>query len=191
MNKSLMALVVLAFFCSGRTMLAQGNSPQKIGVINYFSALVECAEGKAANEEFQKKLEAKRGEMQKKQTEIQGLQQQLEAQRQTLNEESRAALTKNIAAKNVELQRSQEDAEKEFNALRQEFLERIGRKMGPLVQQYAQENNFTLILDSGAQTSQLLFVNSVLDITQEIVKRFDAVHKPSTAPTPATPAPAK
>jgi outer membrane protein len=188
MKKSIVAFLTLAFLCGGKMLWAQGNAPQKIGIINYFTALVECAEGKAANEDFQKKLEGKRAELQKKQAEIQGLQQQLDTQRLTLNAESQAALAKNIQNKNVELQRAQEDAEKEFNGLRQEILERIGRKMGPLVQKYAQENNFTLILDSGAQASQLVFASSTLDITQEIVKRYDTVNKPAAAPAPSAPA---
>lgn len=186
-SKIWIASMVLGL-ATGSNLLAQGAAAQKIGVISYFRALVECAEGKISNDEFQKKLEARKAELQRKQSEIQALQQQLETQRQTLNEDSLAVLNKNILQKSTELQRAQEDSEKEFNAMRSEILERIGRKMGPVVQKYAQENNFSLLLDGSSQSSQLLFVNSALDVTSEIIKRYDAQNPASAPAAAATPA---
>jgi|WetSurMetagenome_2_1015567.scaffolds.fasta_scaffold304085_2 outer membrane protein len=178
--------LILGLSCSP-ALWAQSAPAQKVGVIMYFRALVECTEGKVANDEFQKKLEGRKNELQKKQTEIQTLQQQLEAQRQTLNEDSLAALSKNIQVKTTELQRLQEDAEKEFGAMRNDILERIGRKMGPIVQKYAQEKAFSLLLDGSTQGSQLIFVNSTIDVTDDIIKRYDTAY-PVTGAVPATPA---
>jgi len=176
---------------------AQSIAP-KIGVMNVLRAIVECKEGKQANEEFQKKFEAKRDELSRKQKEVETLQQQLKSQAATLNDEALAALTRSIQVKTTDLQRSQEDAEKEFNELRNQIFNRIGSKLAPLVQQYAKEKNFTLVLDSSSQTTQLTYVDPATDITDEVVKRYDAMQvssstpaaKPATA-TPATaPAPA-
>lgn len=165
---------------TGSNLWSQGAVTQKIGVISYFRTLVECAEGKVSNDAFLKKLEGRKAELQKKQSDIQGLQQQLETQRQTLNEESLAVLNNNIQLKSTELKRAQEDSEKEFNAMRSEIFERIGRKMGPIIQKYAQENNFSLLIDGSSQSSQLLFANSALDVTVEIIKRYDAAYPVST-----------
>jgi outer membrane protein len=176
MKRKMWIVGLILGLLAGNNLWAQGTTTQKIGVLSYFRALIECAEGKVANDDFQKKFDARKIELQKRQTEIQSLQQQLETQRQTLNEESLASLNKNIQIKTTELQRAQEDSEKEFNLMRNEILERIGRKMGPLVQKYAQENSFSLILDGSSQASQLIFVNSAIDITNEIIKRFDAAN---------------
>lgn len=179
---------------------AAQTSPPKIGVMNVLRAIVECSEGKQANEEFQKKYEAKREELSKKQKELETLQQQLKSQAATLNDEARAALTKNIDGKTTDLQRSQEDAEKEFNELRNQIFNRIGSKLAPLVQQYAKEKNFTLVLDSSSQTTQLTYIDPTTDITDEVIKRYDAMQvsssssapaaKPSTAAGQKAPAPA-
>jgi len=176
---------------------AQTNPP-KIGVMNVLRAIVECNEGKQANEEFQKKFEAKREELSRKQKEIETLQQQLKSQAATLNDEAGAALTRSIQVKTTDLQRSQEDAEKEFNELRNQIFGRIGSKLAPLVQQYAKEKNFTLVLDSSSQTTQLTYVDPATDITDDVVKRYDAMQvssstpaaKPATAAPPKAPAPA-
>ena len=188
---------VLAFM--GATVLglpmviAAQTNPPKIGVMNVLRAIVECSEGKQANEEFQKKFEAKRDELSRKQKEIETLQQQLKSQATTLNQEAGAALARSIEVKTTDLKRSQEDAEKEFNELRNQVFNRIGSKLAPLVQQYAKEKNFTLVLDSSSQTTQLTYVDPATDITDDIVKRYDAmqVSSNSSAPTakPATAVP--
>jgi outer membrane protein len=163
---------------------AQATAP-KIGVMNVLRAIVECNEGKQANDEFQKKFEAKREELSRKQKEIETLQQQLKSQSATLNQEARAGLTRSIEVKTTDLQRSQEDAEKEFNELRNQIFNRIGSKLAPLVQQYAKEKNFTLVLDSSSQTTQLTYVDPATDITDEVVKRYNAMQVSSTGSAPA------
>jgi outer membrane protein len=176
--------------------VAAQNNPPKIGVMNVLRAIVECNEGKQANDEFQKKFEVKREDLSKKQKEIETLQQQLKSQAATLNDEARAGLTRSIEVKTTELQRSQEDAEKEFNELRNQIFNRIGSKLAPLVQQYAKEKNFTLVLDSSSQTTQLTYADPATDITDDVVKRYDAMQvssssapavKPATATPPKAP----
>jgi outer membrane protein len=164
---------------------AQSSAP-KIGVMNVLRAIVESTEGKQANDEFQKKFEAKRDELSKKQKEVETLQQQLKSQAATLNDEARTALTRSIEVKTTDLQRSQEDAEKEFNELRNQIFNRIGSKLAPLVQQYAKENNFTLVLDSSSQTTQLTYVDPAIDITDDVLKRYDAMQVSSSSSAPAT-----
>jgi outer membrane protein len=182
--KRIVVLVVAATLTLPIAAAAQ-TSPPKIGVMNVLRAIVECSEGKQANEEFQKKFEAKRDELAKKQKEVETLQQQLKSQAATLNEEARAGLTKSIEAKSTDLQRSQEDAEKEFNELRNQIFNRIGSKLAPLVQQYAKEKNFTLVFDSSSQTTQLTYVDPATDITDDVVKRYDAMQVSSSSSAPA------
>lgn len=182
--KRIVVLVVAATLTLPIAATAQ-TSPPKIGVMNVLRAIVECSEGKQANEEFQKKFEAKRDELSKKQKEVETLQQQLKSQAATLNDEARAGLTKSIEAKSTDLQRSQEDAEKEFNELRNQIFNRIGSKLAPLVQQYAKEKNFTLVLDSSSQTTQLTYVDPATDITDDVVKRYDAMQVSSSSSAPA------
>jgi outer membrane protein len=185
--KRIVVLVVAATLTLPIAAAAQTSSP-KIGVMNVLRAIVECSEGKQANEEFQKKFEAKRDELSRKQKEVETLQQQLKSQAATLNEDARAGLTKSIEAKSTDLQRSQEDAEKEFNELRNQIFNRIGSKLAPLVQQYAKEKNFTLVFDSSSQTTQLTYVDPATDITDDVVKRYDAMQVSSSSAPAAKPA---
>jgi len=165
--------------------VAQTSAAPKIGVMDVLRAILECQEGKIANADFQRKYEAKRDELQKKQKELDDLQQQLRSN--TLSNEARAGLSRNVDSRTTELQRAQEDAEKEFNGLRNDIFNRIGAKLAPVVQQYAKENHFTLVLDSSSQTNQISFSDPALDVTDDVIKRFDAAQV-SSAGAPAAPA---
>jgi outer membrane protein len=182
--------IVLTSLLALPTGLAAQTGGPKVGVISVLRAIVESNEGKQANDDFQKKYEAKRDELSKKQKEVEELQQQLRTKSATLNDEGRAALAKTLDTKSTELQRAQDDAEKEFNDLRNQIFNRIGSKLAPLIQQYARENNFTLILDSSNQSSQLSYADPTIDITDEIIKRFDSAQAPGASPEPATKTPA-
>src|SRR5688572_10242456 len=184
-RKCVLWLSALALIMPYR-LLAQG-APGKIGVLHVYSAISQCAEGKQALGEFEKKATAKKEELEKKNNEIQELQKQLQSQARTLNDDSRAALAKSIDAKTTELQRSTDDAQKEFGQMQNEILGRIGNKIGPLVQAYAKEHSFTIIVDSSNQNSQLIYADPGIDITEDIIKRVDSALAPA-APAPAAPA---
>ena len=192
MKRILFYLLTMSVVVAPANLFGQTSNPIKVGVLNVFKAVIECAEGKKANEEFQKKYEAKRSELEAKQNEIQTLQQQLQTQSATLSDDAKAALSKSLSVKSTELKRSQEDAEKEFTELRNDIFNRIGSKLAPMVQQYARENDFSMVLDSSNQTSQLFYSDPTVDITNEIVKRYDASQASSSISggTAAPPKPA-
>jgi outer membrane protein len=186
MNRKILVLWIALGLMPSKDLWAQGSAPLKYGVLNVIRVIAESSEGKQANEDYQIKLEAKRDELAKKQKEIQDLQQQLQSQAKTLNDEARYALTKSVNTKNTELQRVQEDAEKEFTAMRNGIFNRIGNKLAPVVQQYAKEYNFALILDSSSQASPILYSDAAVEITDDIIKRFDASQVTSRVPGPTS-----
>ena len=65
-------------------------------------------------------------------------------------------------------------------------------KMRGVVHRYAQENNYTTILDSSAQNSPVLYASKNIDVTQDLVGLYDQAH-PAKAPAPpvTTPSGAK
>jgi Skp family chaperone for outer membrane proteins len=167
----------------------QGQEMLKAGVLHVARAIFESEEGKTAMVDLQKKVDAKQEEFAKQQKEIQDLQAQIQRQGATLNQEAQAALARNLENKQISFQRATEDAQKEFSQLRQDIFNRIGRMIAAEVQKYATENNFYLILDSSSQNSQVLYNTSSVDITTDIIKRFNLSQTtpstPAAAPPPA------
>ena len=163
----------------------QGQEMVKVGVLHVARAIFESEEGKTAMADLQKKVDAKQEEFARQQKEIQDLQAQIQRQGATLNQEAQAALARNLESKQIAFQRATEDAQKEFNQLRQDIFNRIGRKIAAEVQKYATENSFYLILDSSSQNSQVLFNTSSVDITSDIIKRFNLSQAAPATPSPA------
>jgi outer membrane protein len=186
MMRFISSFLLVSLLAVPRPLLAQAAG-QKIAIINVLRAIAECAEGQRDNADFQRKYDAKRDELAKMQKELQDLQQQLTTQGTTMSEEARAALARSIDQKTTAFQRAQEDAEKEFTNLRNEIFSRIGAKMTPIVQQYAKEKSFTLLLDYSSQTGQLFYADPALDVTDNIIKRYDGlqVSQRGTAPAAA------
>jgi hypothetical protein len=60
-------------------------------------------------------------------------------------------------------------------------------KMGPILTQYAQQNNFALVMDVGQQ-SPVLWYATATNITDVMVALYDQAHPVAAAPAAAKPA---
>ena len=165
----------------------QGQEMVKVGVIQIDRAIAESEEGKSAMADLQKKGQARQEELAKQQKEIQDLQAQIQRQGATLNQEAQATLGRNLQNKQIALQRANEDFQREFNQLQQDIISRIGAKILAEVRKYADENKFYLILNSSSQNSQVLFNDNSVDITSDIIKRFNLAQTSPASPSAATP----
>lgn len=164
---------------------AQATNLTRVAVINIQQSIVESAEGKKAQESLQQKYNAKKAELDRKQKEIDDLTQALRNQEKNLSDEARATRSKEIDQKTKELNRSQEDATNEFQQLQSEVINTIGNKILRIIQLYAAEQNFSLVLDTSSPQAGVLYANPTIDITTEIIRRMDAQ---SAAPGSSQPA---
>jgi outer membrane protein len=147
---------------------APGTS--KVGIIDIQQAIVATNEGARDFEALAKKFEPK-----------------LNTQGDKMNEDARASLVKSIESKQKSLQRSAEDAQNEFQQQQNEVAQRILQKMAPVIDKYAKENGYTLLLDSSNPWPQgpLLWATQGVDVTKPIV---DAYNAQSGVPAPPKPA---
>lgn len=169
------------------TTTAAAPGVSKVGVIDMQQAVAATNEGARDFEALGKKFEPKRTELQTLNTEIENLKKQLQTQGDKMNDDARANLVKSIETKQKNLQRSAEDAQNEFQQQTNEVAGRILQKMGPVIDKYAKENGYTLLLDSSNPWPQgpLLWSTAGVDITKPVV---DAYNAQSGVPAPAKPA---
>lgn len=185
-------------------VLTSAQGAGKIGVINIQESIGKSAEGKKAFGELQKKYQPREQDLQRQQQDIGALQDQLQKQATTLSDEERARLSRELEDKQKILKRASEDANADFQNDSQEVIRRIGQKMLRVISEYAQQNSFALIMDN-AQIP-VYYAAKEIDITDEIVKRYDTANpveagttapaaastpRPAAARTPAAPKPAK
>jgi outer membrane protein len=160
----------------------------KVGIIDVQQVIVATNEGQRDFQELQKKFEPKRNELQGMSKEVDTLKSQLNTQGEKMNEEARSKLVKDIESKQKVLQRQAEDAQNEFQQQQNEIAQRILQKLGPVIDKYAKENAFGLLIDSSNPWPQgpVLWANQAVDISKAIVDQYNTVSGVAAPPKPAT-----
>ena len=163
--------------------------PTKIAIINMSQAIASTKEGQKAATEINNKFGPRKTEYDKRNQEIEGLTNQLNNGRATLSDDAQKKLAADIQAKGTALKRFGEDAEAEMQNDDAKIGQELQSKMGALIQQYAIQNGYAVVLNYGDQQSPVLWAAAATWITDDMVKLFDQVH-PVKEEAPAKP-PAK
>ena len=184
---TLMSFMVCFGLLAAAQIFAQATNASRIAVINMQQAILECSEGKKAADTLKTKYNAKAAELEKKKNEIDDLTAELKKQEKTLTQDALADKQKTIDAKTKELTRAGEDANNEFQQLQNEAINTIGNKMLKVIHAYANEQNFTLVIDNSSPQAGILYANQTSDITTEIIRRYDAQSSGANTPKPTAP----
>ncbi|MBV8817051.1 MAG: OmpH family outer membrane protein [Acidobacteriaceae bacterium] len=174
--------------------LAQAQTSAKVGIINIQMALVNTKDGQKAAGDLEAKSQPKRKAIEAKQNEINQLKDQLQKGQNALSDAAKQELVRNIDTKQKSLTRDTEDAQAELDGDQQKILQDLGGKMMAVIDKYAKDNGFILILDVSSPQTPVLFASTTIDITKDIIDLYDknaGTAAPATSvPTkPATPTP--
>ena len=169
----------------------------RVAVINFQAAVFQTNEGKRNIGELQKKFDPKRAQLKAQSDEIDTLKKQLQASGDKLSDAERQNRTRAIDEKEKALQRDGEDASNDYEQEMQQTYQQVAEKVYGVVQSYASQNGFGVVLDASASQQQLptvLWANPSTDITKAVIEAYNVksgVPAPAAeAPTPHAPAPA-
>jgi outer membrane protein len=184
------AALAAACVWSAGAALAQGApaagtaASGKIGVLNVRQAILSTAEGKLASAELQSQFAPRQTELENMNKQINDLRQRLAACEGKCSQEEIARLT----TQGQRLAQMQEDA----NAAQAEVFERLGRKVNDVLDRYARENGYIVLLDYSAQNTPIVNFSQQVDVTQDIVRLYDQAYPVKAgAASQAKPAAAK
>lgn len=192
---TLMAILCVAMFPG----MAAAQAGAKVGVINIQAAIASTQEGKKAFADLQNKYKPQQAELQRQQQEITQLQDDIQRKATTLSDDEQRRLNRELEDKQKVFKRTSEDANADFSADRDDAISRIGKKMVNVISDYAQQNGISLVIEGGQ--IPIYYAAIGVDITEEIVKRFDQANPvadagattapaaPATKPAAAPPAP--
>jgi outer membrane protein len=173
-----------------------GPVPTKIAVINLSEAMARTKEGQRVAAEINTKFGPKKADFDKRQQDIEQLTDKLNKGRATMSEDAQKSLAAEIQRKNTELKRFGEDSQAEMDTDEAKATQELQGKMGPLLQNYAIQNNFAIVIDVGQQ-SPVLWYASATNVTDVMVALYDQAHPVATAApaagaskAPPTPPPA-
>ena len=206
MTKNLFAMIALGTGMAGIAMAqaappaapaaaapATMSAPTKVGVIQIQAALAATKEGQKAAAELETKLAPRKKELEGKQSEIKDLQDRLAKGGNTLSDSAKEDLTRNIDTKTKSYNRQLEDAQAELEQEQQKLVNVLGQKMMAVIDKFAQQNGFAIVLDVSNQNTPVLYASNTVDITKEVIDLYDKTVFTATpaAARPAAPAASK
>jgi outer membrane protein len=197
MNRHLFRGVALAAwllagspFAGAQEAAATKDGVTKVAIINIQDAVTRTQEGQKRLAALQESFRPKGEELSKKAQEVQTLRQQLAKGANTMSEEAQRTLQRDIQQKERDLQRENEDLEAEYGRQQQELLGEIFGKVKAVIQKYAREQGYSIVLDISSPQSPVVDAFNELDITGSVIQRYDEQH-PQQAAAAAPPAAAK
>ncbi len=191
-----LALTLGASGSSFAQAAAGAPSANKVGIVNIQDAIANTNEGKKDLDALQQKFAPKQAELKGLNDEVEGLKKQLQTQGDKLSDDERASRVKTIENKQKSLQRTYEDAQNEFQQAEQEVVNRLGKKMLDVVEKYAKNNGYSMVMDVSSPQTPVLYANPGVNITKELVDAYNTespvapAAKPAAANRPAAPRPA-
>jgi outer membrane protein len=188
------ALVLLSLLLSlAAVSPAQTAVPNKVGVIQIQAAMVSTKDGQAAAADLENRMAPKRKELEKLQGDIKDLQEKLQRGGNTMSQSAKDDLARQIDQKTKNLNRDMEDAQAELDQEQRKVVDNLSSKLMPVIDKYAQENGYSVILDVSNPNTPVIYASNAVDITKDIIELYDKT-APATPPAKsgaAKPAPAK
>jgi Skp family chaperone for outer membrane proteins len=145
----------------------------KLATLNSQEVLEKSAEGKKAIAALQAADKKYSDDITRLDDQIKQLQNRLQTQRLTLTAEAAAGIQADIQRKQTDRQRSAEDATRSMQQLQATTLSKIQDALIPIIEQLRKDRGLDLIFDLAK--SGTVFANPAIDVTAEIVKRYDAL----------------
>lgn len=153
----------------------------KVAIINIQDAITRTQEGQAAARTLQEEFKPAQDALAAKRREVDTLKGQLQRGANTMSEEARRDLAVKIDRAERSAQRDAEDAQEQATQKQQELVNEIGTKLMTVIDAYAKERGFSIVLDISSPQSPVLYAVNEVNITNDVIQRYDTEHPPATA----------
>lgn len=170
MKRFILAAVMTGILAAG----AAFGADTKIGYIDMQRAINTSEAGKEAKEQLAARLKKYQDEINVRQDDLKKLKEELEKQGMLLSESARATKEKDYQQKLKEFQRFTKDAQDELQGKDEEFTRKILESMEKVIQEYGRKNGYTFIF---VKNESMLFVDDKADLTEDVLKLFNANRK--------------
>ena len=153
---------------------APARAEQKIAYVDMQRALNEIEEGKAAKAALKREFDQKQKMLDDKKTEFEKLRNDLEKQSAVMSEQARKEKQADVEKRGMELQAYFVQLQKELSEREREMTRGIFEKMHGIVREIADAEGVALVVQSEA----LVYATPSLDLTNELVRKYNGRHRP-------------
>jgi outer membrane protein len=184
---SVLVLSAPAFAQAPPAVTAPAPAALRMAFVDLQRIAAESSEGKVASGKVQALTQKKSAELADKTKALQANQQKLQQGGAVLSEAARGQAQKEVDRLTVEIDRFQQDANAEVQEMQQQLQAEFQDKLRPVLDGVVKELGVGLLFSAG--DAGAIFIDPSLDITGEVIKRFDTA-KPAAAGAKPAAAPA-
>ena len=182
MSKKIIAIVAALFFLSLSSLgIAQQqvkSSAFKVGSVDIQKALNTCEAGKAAAAKLNKALEDAKRKYESQGQALQKEQEALERQSSVLDEQVFKDKVRDFQAKARDWDRFRKDVETDIRQQHNEIVDKISKELIGITEQIGKEGGYTIVVER----SLVPYIDPTLDVTDEVVKRYNQKSGAKAAP---------
>ena len=164
---------------------AAADAPTRIAVINIQNAIAATDAGKQAAQELQTRFTPRQTQIQDLGKQMDDLRTRIQNGQNTLSEAEKERLGRRYEELSREVQRKQQQLQQDAQDAREDAIDTIGQKMMHVIDSYAQQHAYSVVLDTSTQSTPVLYASNAVDITAAIVKLYNQTYPVKTAAAPA------
>lgn len=157
------------------TPAAMPTGVPKIAIVNIHDAILSTDQAKKELDALQQRYAPRFAEIKKLDDELTVLRESTvkDAQNGTLSDDEKAARAKEFESKQKVLEREYDDTQSELQQAQQEMGTRIGAKLQTVLQKYAHDHGYWMVLDVSVQQNPVVWAIQGTDITADLVNAYD------------------
>jgi len=149
------------------------RAEQKLGIVDLQRALNEVDEGKAAKALLKRDFDDKQKHLDAKKAEFDKLQGDLEKQAVVMSDSAKKERAADLDRRARELQGLFVQLQKDLSERERDATKGIFDRMAVIVQEIAEADGFTVVLEKGAG---VVYAPASLDVTNELIRKYNARH---------------
>jgi outer membrane protein len=165
--------VLFAWFLVAASPAA--SAEVKIGYANLQKALNECKAGVKAKDDLKVEAQGLEEELNKKQEELKKMKDELDKKASVWNKETKDAKEKEFKTRTADFQKKFMEYGDNLNKKKQETEARIIKELRDVVEEIAKKKGITFVFEKSV--GGLLYAPKELDLTDEVIKTYDARKK--------------
>jgi outer membrane protein len=186
--------------CAMTTVRAQSTSsmptapalsiPSNIAVVNFNAAVLGTAEAQRSMGALQKKYAPREQQLQRLNDDIEATKKSLNDAAAKLTDAERNQKLQDLGTKEKQLQREAEDFKNDSQAESQRAFQQVAQKVFSLLQEFSRQHGYAAVLEQGTETAPVVwYTASNVDITDQLIKSYDAKYAVGAASLPEKPTP--
>ncbi len=156
----------------------------RIAVVDFQRAGTECDEGRAAMAALQKQREDKLKPFKAKQAEFETLRADFEKQASVLSDAVKQQKQADLQKRGEELQQMLMQAQQDLAAQEEEATKGVSDKLNAVIRDVAEKEGIQVVINKAA----VVFAPESLDLTNEVIRKYNARFPSKAAAGAATPA---